>query len=163
MTDKEETPAAVDPAAKFKMPDDSPGFALAERACWHLLENIGEDVLILDLRGRSDVCDFFVLASGNSDTQVRAMAKHVQGGLFAAGHKPKGVEGTTEGRWVLLDYFDVVIHVFKTDTRQYFQLDHLWGDAGRLDVDPAWFNAAEVAARHTDLNFSTIVDPGATD
>ena len=61
----------------WEMPDDSPGFLLAERACYHILELKGEDVMILDLRGLSDVCDFFVLASGMADVQVKAIASSV--------------------------------------------------------------------------------------
>jgi len=163
MTDKEKTPGTVDPSAAFSMPDETAGFALAERCVWHLLEKAGEDLVILDMRGRSDVCDFFVLASGKSDTQVRALAKHLQDHLVEAGHKPKGIEGMSEGRWALLDYFDVVVHVFKTDSREYFQLDKLWGDAGRLDLAPDWFAAADVAGRHPDLKFITNAGDGAAE
>lgn len=140
---------------QFVMPDDSPAYALAERAVWHLLEKLGQGLTILDLRGRSDVCDFFVLCSGSSDTQVNALAKHVHGALVDHGQKPKGLEGMNDGRWALLDFFDVVIHVFKTDAREYFSLERLWGDAPQLELTPEHFAAADVAARHPDLNFTT--------
>jgi ribosome-associated protein len=147
--------AAADEATGFTLPDDSAGFALAELTGWYLLEKKCEDLVLLDLRGRSDVCDFFVLASGQSATQVKALAKHVHNALLAAGHRPKGLEGMHDGRWALLDFFDVVVHVFHAPAREYFQLEKLWGDAPRLDLGPQWYLAAEVAGRHPGLNFTT--------
>ena len=140
------------------IPDDSAGFNLAERACWHLLEKKAEDLVVLDLRGMSDVCDFFVLATGQSATQVKALAKHLNNELTGAGHKPKGVEGMNDGRWALLDFFDVVVHIFNISAREYFQLEKLWGDASRLDLDPGWYSTREAAERHPDLKFSTATD-----
>jgi len=143
----------------FAMPDDSAAYALAERAVWHLLEKKGEDPVILDLRGRSDVCDFYVLCSGNSENQVGALAKHTNNMLIAGGQKPKGLEGMNDGRWALLDFFDVVIHIFRTDAREYFNLERLWGDAPRMDLEPVHFTADDVIARHPDLNFTTASGP----
>jgi len=137
------------------LPDDSPGFVLAERAGWHLLEKMGEDLVVLDLRGRSDVCDFFLLASGQSKIQVNALAKHLHKELLGAGHRPKGLEGMDQGRWALLDFFDVVVHIFHTEAREYFQLEKLWGDAPRLDLDSAWYASPDTAGRHPDLNLTT--------
>ncbi|MCK9996215.1 MAG: ribosome silencing factor [Candidatus Krumholzibacteria bacterium] len=155
-TDQEESnksgEAGVEPNS---LPDDSAGYALTERAAWHLLEKRAEDLVVLDLRGRSDVCDFFLIASGNSKTQVQALAKHMHKSLLGAGHRPKGLEGMDSGRWALLDFFDVVVHIFQTDVREYFQLEKLWGDAPRLDLDSAWFALPETAGRHPDLNFTT--------
>lgn len=151
---KEETTPVEAQAEGPVMPDDSAAFALAELTAWTLLEKQADDVVVLDLRGRSDVCEFFVLASGNSDVHVRALAKHVHNGLLAVGQKAKGLEGMNEGRWALLDFFDVVVHVFDGRVREYFQLERLWGDAGRKDIDPAWFTDPEVAKRHPDVNFS---------
>ena len=143
------------------MPDESAAWSLAERICWHILEKKGEDLVVLDLRGRSDVCDFFVVATGGSDTQVRAIARNIQDGVIKVDQKVRGVEGLQEGRWALLDFFDVVVHVFQPDSRDYFQIERLWGDAGRLDLTPEWFSSDEVAARHPDLNFATA--PGGND
>ncbi len=162
--DTGQTTAKDDP--QFVMPDDSPAYALAERAVWHLMEKKGEDLTVLDLRGRSDVCDFYVLSTGNSANQVNALAKHVHGQLVGVGHKPKGLEGMNGGRWALLDFFDVVVHVFKADAREYYNLERLWGDAPRLDLEPDHFFDAEtgpdVAARHADLNFKSAAGPDRT-
>jgi ribosome-associated protein len=143
-----------------RLPDDTPGFALAERCAWHLLEKNLENVIVLDLRGSSDVCDFFVIGSGTANTQVQAGARYTHDELAAAGHHAHSIEGMTEGRWVLLDFFDVVVHVFHQQSREYFQLERLWGDCPRLDLAPGWFAAPEVAARHPGLNF-TLARPGA--
>lgn len=155
-------PAGPVPAApRFTMPDGSAGWRLAERAAWRLLEKAAVDVVILDMRGRSDVCDFFVLASGRSDTQVRALAKWVRDTMLDDGQKARGAEGMDDGSWALLDFFDVVVHVFHERTREYFQLERLWGDAARLDVEPAWFAANGAAERHPDLKFTTAAPGGA--
>ncbi len=143
----------------FNIPDDSTGFRLAEAAVWFLLEKKAEDIVILDLRGVSDVCDFFVIASGASDVQVKALGRHLRRKLDGMGHDPAHVEGQDTGTWVLLDYFDVVVHVFHEDTRQYYQLERLWDDARRLDLGPDWFGDPAVAARHPDLEFT--LAPGA--
>jgi len=157
--ENEETPREE---PQFVMPDSSPAYALAERAVWHLLEKSGLELTVLDLRGRSDVCDFYVICTGNSKIQVTALAKHVNNMLIMSGQKPKGLEGMSDGRWALLDFFDVVIHVFKADAREYFNLERLWNDAARLDLENEHFAAAEVAARHPDLTFTTAAGPDGT-
>ncbi|MCP4571862.1 MAG: ribosome silencing factor [bacterium] len=163
MNDESKTDEDKQETVEFTLPDESDGWQLAERAAWHLLEKNAEDVVVLDLRGHSDVCDFFLLASGESDVQVRAAAKHLQDSLAAAGHKAKSCEGMNEGRWALLDYFDVVVHVFHVRSREYFQLERLWSEGGRQDLEPAWFADPQVAVRHPDLNFATAAGAGGTD
>ncbi len=150
------TPAKNVPTPKpeITIPDDSSSYALAERAVWHLLEKLGQDLVVIDLRGRSDVCDFYVICTGKSGIQVSALAKHVHTMLASTGHKPHGLEGMTAGRWALLDFFDVVVHIFSGDKREYYNLERLWGDAPQLELAPAHFNSTEVAARHSDLNFT---------
>lgn len=147
----------------YTLPDSSPGYALAEQVGWHLLETKADSVVVIDLRGRSDVCDFFVLASGQSALQVKSLAKHVHQEMLGHGHRPKGIEGMDDGRWALLDFFDVVVHVFHTEARQYFQLDKLWGDAPRLNLDPAWYALADTIGRHPDLNLTMPSGPGRAD
>ncbi len=83
----------------------------------------------MDLRDISSTTDFFLLATGRSDTQVQAIAEHVIDELKKGGVRPSHVEGLAEGRWVLIDYFDVVVHVFHTAAREFYQLEGLWGDA----------------------------------
>jgi len=132
--------------------ETEPAFLLAEAAAHWILTKKGEDVLVLDLRGRSDVCDFFVIGSGNSDIQVKAIGSAVRDGLLENGQKPLHVEGQNEARWVLLDYVDVVIHVFQPEARQYYLLERLWGDAPQLALNEDYFADAEVQARHPELS-----------
>ena len=91
-----------------------------------------DDVLALDVRGLSDIADFFVIATGNSAPQVNAISGNVQKELSVLGINPSHVEGEREASWVVIDYFDVIVHVFYKETRKYYNLERLWGDAPRL-------------------------------
>lgn len=102
---------------------------LAEQAARLCADNKANDVVLLDLAGVSDMTDFFVIASGTSDTHVRSTAEHVMEELRKSGVRPSHVEGLEQGRWVLLDYVDFVVHVFHPTLRQFYQLERLWGDA----------------------------------
>ena len=92
----------------------------------------GLEIVVLDLRHVSDATDFFVIASGTSDAHVRGIADVVEERLRQHGHRAHHVEGARRGRWVLLDYVDFVIHVFHPETRAFYQLERLWGDAPEL-------------------------------
>ena len=98
-------------------------------------ERKAHDIVVLDLRGISSATDFFLLASGRSDTQVRAIAENVVDELKKEGHRPQHVEGLQGGRWVLVDYIDMVVHVFHPHARDFYQLENLWGDAPRWAVE----------------------------
>lgn len=93
------------------------------------LEKKGFDVKILKLKSISSVCDYFVISSGAADQQVKAIARAIFDGLAKLGHKPVYREGMNEGNWILLDYIDVVVHIFYEPTRQFYALEKLWGDA----------------------------------
>ncbi|NJD17927.1 MAG: ribosome silencing factor [Gemmatimonadetes bacterium] len=93
------------------------------------------DVVGLDLRGISSATDYFLLASGRSDVQVRAIAEHVVDELRKEGVRPTHVEGLQGGRWVLVDYVDFVVHVFHPHARDFYQLESLWGDAPRWSIE----------------------------
>jgi ribosome-associated protein len=87
------------------------------------------DPIVLDLRGLTAAADYFVIVSGTSDAHVRGMAEHLMTALKPRGFVPHHVEGLTQGRWVLLDYVDFVVHVFHPELREFYQLERLWGDA----------------------------------
>ena len=87
------------------------------------------DIIALDLRKLTDAMDFFVVASGSSDTHVRALAEHVIEALAGEGRKPHHAEGLSAGRWVLIDYVDFVVHVFHPTLREFYQLERLWTEA----------------------------------
>lgn len=90
--------------------------------------------IALDLTTLHGVADFFLICSGASEPQVKAIADAVEDKLRAAGAKPWHIEGHTSGRWVLLDYVDFVVHVFHEKTREYYLLERLWGDARSIDL-----------------------------
>lgn len=101
----------------------------------HIIEGIeevkGEDINVLDLREiENNVCKYFVVCSGNSNTQVRAISGSVQKRVSKAVHeKPWHVEGLNTSEWVLMDFVDVVVHIFQKHTRSHYDIESLWGDA----------------------------------
>jgi ribosome-associated protein len=110
------------------------------------------DIVALDLRGVAGYTDFFVLASGSSDRQTKAIHDGIHLGLKNEhGMLPRRVEGLTEARWILMDYLDVVVHVFTPETRDFYRLESLWGDVPREEFDPVelieQLPVAETAAR----------------
>lgn len=106
----------------------------AKRAAAILLDNKANDVVVLSLKGVTDMTDYFVIASGTSDTHVRALGQHVQEGLKKEGNAAHSVEGLAQGRWVLLDYVDFVVHLFHPTLRGFYQLERLWSDAEVVPV-----------------------------
>ena len=93
------------------------------------LERNARDALLLDLRGLSDAADWFLIASGDSDTHTRAIADNIVQRMKEAGIRPSGIEGRSRGAWILIDYINVVVHVFLPQVRDFYQLEDLWGDA----------------------------------
>ena len=108
--------------------------ALARKIAQLVLDKKAKDVLILDVRGMTSYADYLVLASGESDRQVTAIADHIDERLKAQGTRPLGHEGRETGTWVLLDYGEVVVHLFFTEVRASYDLDGLWADAPREKV-----------------------------
>lgn len=92
-----------------------------------------ENILVLDVREISSVTSYFVLCSGKIDRHVRAIADEVEMKLKEKGMRCFHREGDTDSRWIVLDYFDVIIHIFDEPTREYYRLETLWGDAEALD------------------------------
>jgi ribosome-associated protein len=105
--------------------------------CAHaLLDRKVIDLVILEVKDLSSFTDYFLICSGNSDRQVQAVAAHVEEKLGQGGLHPLGMEGKREGRWVLLDYGDVVVHVFHHPVREFYDLERLWSEAPRLELPP---------------------------
>jgi len=102
---------------------------LVNRIAALALSKKAEDVLSVDLRGLSPACDFFVICTGTSGVHARAIADAIEDGLRESGEKAWHVEGRETGRWVLLDFVNVVVHVFDPEARDYYCLERLWGDA----------------------------------
>ena len=104
------------------------------RAAGYALDRKALDVKVLDLRNLSSATDFFVIATGRSDIHVRAIAEHVLDSARDDGNRPEHIEGLDEGRWVLLDYIDHVVHIFHPAVRDFYRLEALWGDARSMPI-----------------------------
>ena len=128
MTRKPTTRAKGRPRRAAGMPQ---GLEAAISACG---ERKAVDGVLLDLHQISDATDFFLIVSGTSDTHVRAIADHVIASLQEVGVRPYQVEGLSQGRWVLVDYVDFVVHVFHPALRSFYQLEGLWGDAPKRQL-----------------------------
>ena len=100
----------------------------------YALDRKALDVTVLDLRDISSATDFFVIATGRSDIHVRAIAEHVLDSARGDGNRPEHIEGLDEGRWVLLDYIDYVVHIFHPSVRDFYRLETLWGDARSMSI-----------------------------
>lgn len=93
------------------------------------------DIVVLDLKGKSPATDYFVIATGTSDRQMRTVADEICEQARKQGLQRFGRAGYEQARWILLDFIDVVIHIFDNEYRDYYDLELLWGDAERLTID----------------------------
>ena len=89
-------------------------------------------LIILDVRDLSSLADFFIICHGNSEPQVKAIADNIRKGT---NHKPHHIEGYDNQNWILLDYFDIVVHIFKKSDREYYDLERLWADAPNKEIN----------------------------
>jgi len=96
---------------------------------------LADDIIVIDVSGQLVITDLFVIASANNERQVGAIVDEVEEKMRLAGYKPARREGTREGRWVLLDFVDIVVHVQHTDERNFYALDRLWRDCPVVEVD----------------------------
>ncbi len=104
--------------------------------CAHVAaDNKGRDILVLDVRKLTPLVDFFVIATGTSRRQLHTIADEVDRIMNSHGEEKLGIEGYGGSGWVLLDYGDIVIHIFDDETRRYYDLENLWGDAPRVEWD----------------------------
>lgn len=99
------------------------------------LDKKASNVVVLDLRHTPAFTDYFILCSGQNQRQVKAIADAVEESLRAVRVKPAHVEGYDRAEWVLMDFFTFIVHVFTPQTREFYSLERLWGDAERIDVD----------------------------
>ncbi|HEX7216064.1 MAG TPA: ribosome silencing factor [Methylomirabilota bacterium] len=109
--------------------------AVVRVAAHAALDKKAIDVVVLDLQGLSTIADFFLVCSARSTTQAETIAEAVRGALRAEGVRPRHNEGSAESGWLLLDYGDVVVHVFLEETRGFYALERLWGDAPLVSVE----------------------------
>jgi ribosome-associated protein len=129
-----ESSAKSDPAAR--------SLQLALAAARTAEENRGEDIVVLDMRSITPVFDYFVIATGNSRRQLHAISEEIERVLHEElKDKRMGIEGYDESRWILLDYGNVVIHLFDAETREFYALEDFWSDAQRVSLP--WQKSAE--------------------
>ena len=103
-------------------------FALDKKAC---------DLVVLDVRGETSIADYFILCSGRSDRQVQSIVQGVEENAGSEGIRPYAVEGAQRGHWALIDFSDVIVHVFYEPVREFYDLDGLWGHAPRAQLPEA--------------------------
>jgi len=109
---------------------------LAQLAASYAADKKAADIVCLDLRGVASYTDYFVVCSGGSDRQTKAIHDAITEGLKKDhGLLPRRVEGIGEARWILIDYFDVVVHVFVPEVRDFYRLEQLWGDVPRVELE----------------------------
>ncbi|HEY7203669.1 MAG TPA: ribosome silencing factor [Methylomirabilota bacterium] len=109
--------------------------AIVRVAAHAALDKKAIDLAVLDLQGLSTIADFFLVCSARSTTQAETIAEAIRGALRAEGVRPRHNEGSAESGWLLLDYGDVVMHVFLDETRGFYALERLWGDAPLVSVE----------------------------
>ncbi len=101
------------------------------------LENKALDPVIIELIGTTSLADYFLVCSGTSERHTQAMADHIEISLKKSGILPRGIEGRTRGRWILMDYGDVIVHIFQESERAFYELEALWSDCPRISVSDA--------------------------
>jgi ribosome-associated protein len=112
-------------------PNTDPTDQIVAIACRACQEKKGSDLVVLEVGALTTLADVFILCTGNTNRQVKAIVEEVEIQLKRAGFTLYGEEGALEGMWVLLDYGDVVVHIFERDTRYFYDLERLWGEAPR--------------------------------
>ena len=107
---------------------------LAKAACKALSDRRGRDIVTIYVRDKTVLCDYFVLASGSSSTQIRALGEHVEEKIAEEYNvEPTRTEGVHDGRWAVIDYGDVIVHIFNDETRLFYHLERLREDGGNLE------------------------------
>ncbi|MBA4700070.1 MAG: ribosome silencing factor [Ruminococcus sp.] len=97
-------------------------------------EKKGEDIKIIDIAGVSVLADYFIIANGNNESQVKALVDHVEECLHKAGYQLKQREGYGTGSWVLLDFSDIIVHIFDKENRLFYDLERIWRDGKDVDI-----------------------------
>ena len=108
---------------------------MARTACKALDEKKALDLKIIDIAEVSTIADYFVIASGSNQNQVQAMVDNVEEKLAKAGYEPKQIEGTRSSSWILMDYGDLIVHVFDEENRLFYDLERIWRDGKEIDLE----------------------------
>lgn len=111
------------------------GKTMASFACKALDEKKGKDIKIIDIHEVSVIADYFIIASGSNQNQVQAMVDNVEEVLGRAGYEPKQIEGAKNSNWILMDYGELIVHVFDEENRLFYDLERIWRDGKVLEID----------------------------
>lgn len=122
------------------------GQELAYKIANLILEKKGEKVIIQDLRQVTSMADYFVICSVDVEVQAKAILNHIKDELIYQSIKPWHTEGTAQSNWILLDFVDVVVHIFKKESREFYSLERLWGDAKIIEIK----DENDTAATHSE-------------
>lgn len=109
-------------------------------------EKKAKDILMLELAGLTDIADYFLLANGTNERHVKTISEHIETSMKGKGVKPYSVEGGSDGRWVIIDYRDVIVHIFLEPLRELYDLESLWIEAKRHRVERE--NKSKVGVEH---------------
>lgn len=107
-------------------------FEFTQQICKFLSSKKAEDILMVDVREKTVICDYFVICSGRSTTQVKSLCENLEEHLSKAGIEPRRTEGVREGRWGVMDYGDVIVHVFNDESRLFYHLERLWDEGNNV-------------------------------
>ena len=108
---------------------------LATVVCKALADKLGKDIIALYVREKTDLCDYFIIASGNNAPQIKALGERVEEWTEKElGVVPTRTEGVRDGRWAVIDYGDVIVHIFNDETRLFYHLERLWKDGGNVET-----------------------------
>ena len=108
---------------------------MAQIACKAIDDKKGQDIKVIDIHNVSVIADYFVIASGTNSNQVQAIVDNVEEQLGRAGFEAKQIEGNRNSSWILMDYGDVIVHVFDEENRLFYDLERIWGDGKVLEMD----------------------------
>ena len=108
---------------------------MAQIACKAIDDKKGQDIKVIDIHNVSVIADYFVIASGTNPNQVQAIVDNVEEQLGRAGFEAKQIEGNSNSSWILMDYGDVIVHVFDEENRLFYDLERIWGDGKVLEMD----------------------------
>lgn len=107
------------------------------------LEKKARDLVVMEVRDVTSIGDYFVICAGSSDRQVQSIAQGIEENLSEAGHPPLSVEGVHRGHWVLMDFSDVIVHIFYEPVREFYDLEGLWGHAPRVELPEPYSTLVE--------------------
>lgn len=113
----------------------SKAYEMAQLACKALDDKKGIDIKVIDIHGVSVIAEYFIIASGSNINQVQAMVDNVEEMLGRAGYEAKQIEGNKSSSWILMDYGDLIVHVFDEENRLFYDLERIWRDGKMLDTD----------------------------